>query len=182
MENERLGLLRAAVIVFVSGLVVGVALPMLFPTNFLWTVFGPSGGDRFDWTGLLLWEAVTIVLQAIVVFGGVRLFAFRVSLVWAAVALAISTAIGFALALAIGYVTISTTAEDQTGIAGAAFGGLFVPLVLAIGILLPAFLIDSGSTPERGVTPAADAPYPPYPPYPSADAPYPPYPAPPEPR
>jgi hypothetical protein len=173
VENERLGLLRAAVIVFVSGLIVAV-LPMLFPMGSAswWSTGGSSEPGGIAWDTVAIALAVTLILEAIAVVVGVRMCGFRVGFVFTTFALGLSTALTVALA----YVTTRGTADDSSGVAGPAFGVALLPIGLLIGVLLPAFLIDGAARPDTEVG-SVDAAYPAPPPYP----PYPPY-TPPEPR
>jgi hypothetical protein len=155
--RQRLGIVRAAVIIFVSGTAVGVvAAAFLRPV--VWSVIATTArnGDRL-WENALLLVAINALLGAVGVYIGVRVVGFRIAYGSAAFALAL----GKGLATVLNLMTLTShTARgiaDPTQIAQPALGVAFVPVQLLLGIFLPAYLIDSAASPmsER----ATEQPY-----------------------
>jgi hypothetical protein len=152
VARERLGLVRTIVILWISGAVVQALLTsVVLPHRIAWTILGGSlrRGEVDRWEAVVF-VAVTALLGAAGVCVGVRIVGFRVGYGVAAFALALGTTLTTALALA----TLTSTRGDATGIAAPAFGVLLFPLQLLLGLVLPAYLVDTGASPSaRPVSP-----------------------------
>jgi hypothetical protein len=156
MEEKRLGLLEAAIAVWVSStfarlLVHSVAAGPA--ASSVLSSFPDASGD--GWLTMAILLAPEILLSAVGVVVGVGIVGFRVGYASAVGALAF----GATLSMSISYVTWSSTQSgDATGIASPALGVATWPLGILLGTLLPAFLIGAAAS-----RPVATAP--PEPPY-----------------
>jgi hypothetical protein len=158
--ESRLGLLRAAIIVWVSGLVAGAFLSLFF-SQMAWALLARSTrhfDHRWGLTAALV-IADELVTGACVTFG-VGLVGFRVSHSSAVVA------VGFSGFLTAGFSTLlySGTPADPTGIALPALGLGFWPVGILLGLVLPAYLIDAVAS-SQSPAPVPPVVHPPEPPY-----------------
>jgi hypothetical protein len=144
MPRERLGVLRAAVIIFVTGVVVGALMTLFVPVAWLSQFGGYGPKAAAPDTGTVVTSmALVLLLHAIAVVIGVRLSGFRVGVIYTTFALGITTAI----TLGIVYVTMGAPSGDPTSVAAPSIGVVVLPVVLAIGLVLPALLIDGAARP-----------------------------------
>ena len=137
--EQQLGVLRAAVIVWLSGAVVS-ALLAVFISPLAWALLAGSARHIDNRLGVATTlVVVNALLAGIGVTVGVRLFGFRLSYALAVFALAAG---GFAALLASRYL-YSQTANDPTGIAVPALGSFLWSLRLLLSLFVPAFLINA---------------------------------------
>jgi hypothetical protein len=147
MEAERMGLLTTAIIVFLSGLVVGWLVMPLLQNAITWSVLiGPRwDGHGYPLRALVVFTAADALVVAAVVVAAARVMGFSVSYALAAVALALGTV----LTTGITYLAVSSRPATSAGeIAWSGFAIALFPLVLVLGILVPALLINAGSYPS----------------------------------
>ena len=164
METE-LGLFRAAIIVWVSGLVVSALLGG-FVSPLAWSLVAPRGGVDHRWVLAAVVVALHALLGAIGVTFGVDLVGFRISYAPAVFALAFAGVLSLALTSLLVAAQTPTTSTDPTGVALPALGLALWPVSLLVGIVLPAFLVNAAaSTATAGSAPPEVPPYPPIPPY-----------------
>ena len=165
MARERLGVFRAAVILLVSGLVVGGLAALFAPDPFLPISSEARSDVAIDTGAVLVSMGLMLVVQAIAVVIGVRTSGFRVGLVFTTFVLGVSTAV----TVAIVYVLTGTASGDPASVAQPAVGVVAIPIGVVVGIVLPALLIDGAATPALdqlppGVRYVPYAQHPPYPP------------------
>ena len=158
MAQQRLGLTRAVIIVWISSAVVGALLTSLFFQSRIGsTIVTGTPWGRHPLTTLVAFAVVRALVEAVAVCAGVRIVGFRVSYVVASVALLVPTA----LITAVAWALAGEATGDSTGIALSAYGVLLLPLQIVVGTFAPAFVI--AAAPSAGASSAA--PYPPqYPP------------------
>ena len=152
VRTEKLGLVRAIVIVWVSGFVFNLVVGAFFvQTGLAFTIATGSlrHGDSRPWVAAALYIGMKALLGALVVTFAVRLMGFHVSYAVAALALAV----GALLTTALTFATFSTVPNDPTGMATPGVGVLLFPLGIVLGTLLPAYLIDSSTMRESEAIP-----------------------------
>ncbi len=141
----QLGLLRAAVIVWVSGIVTGTLVGTLVSPVAYGLIAGSSRHIDHRW-GLAVTLVVLYALFAAVgVTIGVGLFGFRTSYATALFALVI----GGVLEIAASGLFIPQPASDPTGIAIPTIAALLWPLQLLLGTFVPAYLVNASATQAR---------------------------------
>lgn len=157
MARQNLGLGQAAVIVLVSGLVAGGLTAMVFRSTAAWTLMGGSvhqtAAHQLRAAAVVI--SITALVKAAGVSVGVHMAGFRISYVLAAFAVALGAVLTTAMAVVVASRTVGGGPE---AIAGAGFSLALWPVGLALGVLLPAFLIDASASPQR----QRDLPEPPY--------------------
>ena len=153
MTQQRLGLPRAVIIVWISSAVVGALLTSLFFQSRIGsTIVTGTPAARHPLTTLAAFAVVRALVEAVAVCAGVRLVGFRLSYVVASVALLVPTI----LVTAVGWVLASEATGDSTGIAISAYGVLLLPLQILVGTLAPAYVIAAAPS----ATASSAAPYP----------------------
>jgi hypothetical protein len=157
VAQQRLGLVRAVVIVWTSGAVVGTLLTLLFFQSRLGsTILTGTPSDGHPLRALAWFSAVNALVEAGAVCVGVRIVGFRVRYAVASVAL-----LGAAILLtAIDWTLVSGSAGDTTGIALSAYGVLLLPLRILIGTVAPACAIDAAASAAVGSAPPQPRHYP----------------------
>jgi hypothetical protein len=158
VAQQRLGLTRAVIIVWISSAVVGALLTSLFFQSRIGaTIVTGTPAARHPLTTLAAFAVVRALVAAVAVWAGVRLVGFRVSYVVASMALLVPTV----LITAVGWALASEAAGDSTGIAVSAYGVLLLPLQVLVGTLAPAYMIAAAPS----ATASSATTYPPqYPP------------------
>ena len=150
MAQQRLGLTRAVVIVWISSAVVGALLTSLFFQSRIGsTILTGTPGAGHPLTTLAAFAVVRALMEAVVVCAGARMVGFRVSYALASVALLVPTV----LITAIAWALATEAAGDSTGIALSAYGVLLLPLQIVVGTFAPAFVIDAAASAAVGSTP-----------------------------
>jgi hypothetical protein len=157
--ESQLGLFRAAIIVWVSGVVASALLGILV-SPVAWALVAGSARHIDQRWGL---TAILVLVNALIagagVTFGVGIFGFRLSYGSAVFALAAG---GFLAAVVTSFI-YAQTAGDTTGLAIPALGPAIWPLRLLLGLLLPAFLINGSASPESlKPLPPEVPPQPPY--------------------
>ena len=157
MAEQKLGLLRAVVIVWVSSAVVGVLLTHVFFQSAVGsTIVLGAPTARHPFALLAAFEVTKAFVAAIAVCVGVRIVGFRVIYPIAAVALALPAI----LATAVAWAAFSKGSSDPTGIALSAYALLLVPLQILVGTFVPAYVIDAAAARTAGSAPPDRPHYP----------------------
>ena len=151
MHTEKIGFLTAFVIVWLSTVVVGTLLAFFFLPGAVGILLGTIRGDngRVLASGAVLVGATALAGGACVCIG-VRLMNFEISYALAAFAMGIGAVLKTALAVA----TFGSITSDPTGFGGSGLAVLFFPLEIVVGLVLPAYLVDAGTSREpKGIPP-----------------------------
>jgi hypothetical protein len=145
MEEHQLGLARAIIIVWVSGIVAS-ALISTFLSPVAWAMLLGSGNhvDR-QWGSAAVAIAIASLLGAIGVTVGVSLCGFELGYASAAVALTL----GGILAEAVMRFLVARTTRTADGFTLPAIGPMLWPLQLLLGTLLPAFIVNALASKRR---------------------------------
>ena len=158
--DTQLGLVRAIVILWVSGAVASVLVGM-FVSPVGWSVLG--GSNRFADAGVIV---AVVALQALVgavgVTIGVEFCGFRISYASAVVAVLVGGVLGMAFTVFFAEVQPHAPTTDPRAELIPALGALTWPLQLVVGTLLPAFLVNAAARPPASCS--APPEIPPYPP------------------
>jgi hypothetical protein len=150
--GSRLGLMRAALIVWASGTVASAVLALLVsPTGWAF-IAGSTRHIDERWGYAATFVLLDALLAAVGVTIAVWLLGFRLSYATAVLVLAVGE--GFALVVTQVLFTQATT--DPTGIGVPALTTGLWPLRALLGMLVPAYLINAiASRPERHSTTAS---------------------------
>ena len=160
MAGQKLGLVRAFVIVWISSAVVGALLTSVFfrsPVGSTVVLGAFRHADRHPFTALAAFAVAKALVGAVLVCIGVRIIGFRVSYVVAGLALAFAAVITTAIAWGLA----SRTSGDPTGIATSAYALALLPLQILVNNLAPAYVIDGAASPTLGSAPPERPHYPP---------------------
>jgi hypothetical protein len=161
--EKELGVIRAVVILWVSGTVTS-ALLGAFATPIAYGLIGGSGGYVEHRWGLV---AAIVVADALIgavgVTIGVGFFGFRIGYEAAFFALLVGGALTMAFTVFFVQAESHTHTGDPRAIAIPALGLATWPLQLLVGTLLPAFLVNAAARPSAArMAPPEIPPPPPY--------------------
>jgi hypothetical protein len=144
MEEHELGLARAMIIVWVSGIAAS-ALISTFLSPIAWAMLLSSGNQvGRQWGSVAVAIAIGSLVAAIGVTVGVSLCGFELGYASAAVALAV----GAILAEAVMRFLVAWTTRRAGGFTLPA-GPMLWPLQLLLGTLLPAFIVNGLASKRR---------------------------------
>jgi len=161
--EKELGVLRAVVILWVSGTVTSFVLGA-FATPIAYSLSGVSGGYvEHRWGIVAAIVVADALIGAVGVTVGVGFFGFRISYEAAFFALLVGGALTMAFTIFFVQAQLHTNTSDPRSIAIPALGLATWPLQLLVGTLLPAFLVNSAARPS--VARSAPPEIPPPPPY-----------------
>ncbi len=165
METQ-LGVLRAVLILWVSGAVASAVLGA-FASPVAWAFLSAShSAEHAHWGLLGTLVAAHALLGAVGVTVGVGFVGFRISYGSAVFALLVGGALGMMIATFLLESQVHAQSGDAQALAIPALGLALWPLELLVGTLLPACLVNAAASPAvASSTGPPEVPlYPPYPP------------------